>query len=124
MVKGPKGSKAGGAAEAPLCAQRRAEELKGGLMAAAAPRRKRRGSTELCSLFQRQGPWERHGAVSGEGQMGVRDRVSIRGRWAWNGLPRAVVIDPSLMEVKQHLETLANLVFDFWVVLCGARHCS
>jgi len=31
-------------------AQRRAEELRGGLMAAAAPHRERRGSAELCSV--------------------------------------------------------------------------
>ena len=42
-----------------------------------------------------QGLWERHGAVSGEGQLGVRDRVCTRGRWAWNGLPRAVGTAPS-----------------------------
>jgi len=38
------------AAEVPVFAQRRAEELRGGLMAAAAPHRERRGSAELCSL--------------------------------------------------------------------------
>ena len=43
----------------------RAEELRGGLMAAAAPHRERRGSAELCSVWQRQGPRERHGDVRG-----------------------------------------------------------
>ena len=38
------------AAEVPGFAQRRAEELRGGLMAAAAPHRERRGSAELCSV--------------------------------------------------------------------------
>jgi len=33
-----------------LAAQRRAEELRGGLMAAAAPHREQRGSAELCSV--------------------------------------------------------------------------
>ena len=28
--------------------------------------------------------------LSGEGQLGVRDRGCTTGRWAWNGLPRAV----------------------------------
>ena len=37
-----------------------------------------------------KGPRERHGAVSGEAQLGVRDRVCTRGRWAWKGQPRAV----------------------------------
>jgi len=32
--------------------------------------------------------------VSGEGQLGVRDRVWARGGWAWNGLPRAVGTAP------------------------------
>ena len=31
-------------------------------------------SAELCSVRQRQGPREQHGAVSGEGQLGVRER--------------------------------------------------
>ena len=39
-----------GVAEARVFAQRRAEELRGGLMAAAAPHRERRGSAELCSV--------------------------------------------------------------------------
>ena len=34
-------------------------------MAAAAPHREWRGSAELCSLLQQQGPRERHGAVRG-----------------------------------------------------------
>jgi len=36
--------------EAPRFAQPRAEELRGGLMAAVAPHRERRGSAELCSV--------------------------------------------------------------------------
>ena len=34
-------------------------------MVAAAPHREQRGSAELCSVCQRQGPRERHGAVRG-----------------------------------------------------------
>jgi len=37
-------------AEVPGFVQPRAEELRGGLIATAAPHRERRGSTELCSL--------------------------------------------------------------------------
>ena len=37
-------------AEAAEFVQPRAEELRGGLMAAAAPHREQRGSAELCSL--------------------------------------------------------------------------
>jgi len=33
--------------------------------------------------------------LSGEGQLGVRERGCTRGRWAWNGLPRAVGTAPS-----------------------------
>ena len=36
--------------EVPWFVQPRAEELRGGLRAAAAPRRERRGSAELCSV--------------------------------------------------------------------------
>ena len=59
-----------------------------GLMAAEVPPREQRGSAELWYLQQRQGPRERHGAVSGDGQPGVRDRVCTRERWAWNSLTR------------------------------------
>ena len=38
-------------------------------MAAAAPHTEQRGSAELCSLWQRQGQMERHGAASWEGQV-------------------------------------------------------
>jgi len=33
--------------------------------------------------------------LSGEGQLGVRDRVCTRGQWAWNRRPRAVGTAPS-----------------------------
>ena len=49
IVKGLKG-KTLGAAEDPEFVQPGAEELRGGLMAAAAPHRERRGSAELCSV--------------------------------------------------------------------------
>jgi len=39
-----------GTSEISCFLQPRAEELRGGLMAAAAPHRERRGSAELCSL--------------------------------------------------------------------------
>jgi len=75
-------------------AQRRAEELRGGLMAAAALCERSRGAALSSALCDQQGSRERHGAVSGEGQRGVRDRGCTRGQWAWNGLPRAVVTAP------------------------------
>ena len=55
------------------------EELRGGLMAAAAPHRARGNGM----------------VVSGEGQLGVRERGCTRGQWAWNRLPRAVGTAPS-----------------------------
>lgn len=58
--------------------QPRAEELRGGLMAAAAPYGEWRDSTELCSL------------VKGEGPVGIRERFCTKGWWAWNRLPKAV----------------------------------
>ena len=44
-----------------------------------------------------------HGAVSGEEQVGVRERVCTREWWAWNRLPRAVVMTASLLAFKKHL---------------------
>jgi len=48
--EGSRGEGTRGAAEVPWCAAPRAEELREGLMAAAAPHRERRGSAELCSV--------------------------------------------------------------------------
>ena len=45
---------------------------------------------------------EQHGAVSGERQVGVRERLCPRGRWAWNRLPRAVGLE--LLEFEEHLD--------------------
>jgi len=88
----------------PRCAQRRAEELRGGLMAAAAPHREGRGSAELCSVWQRQGPRERLGAVSGEGQLGVADRGCTRGQWAW----------PWGLEFKESLGS--TVIYTIWTL--------
>ena len=42
--------------------------------------------------------------MSGEGQLGVRDRGCTRGQWAWNGPPRAVAW-PQGLEFKECLDT-------------------
>jgi len=42
--------------------------------------------------------------LSGEGQLGVRDRGCTTGRWAWNGPPRAVGTALSLPEFKKPLD--------------------
>jgi len=82
-----------GVTEVPWFVQPRAEELRGGLTATAAPHRERRGSIELCSLVTETGPegtaWSY--VVSGEGQGGVNKKVFTRGQWAWNRILRAVV---------------------------------
>ena len=85
-------------------------------MAAAAPHREQR---ELCSVRQQQGPRERHGAVSGQGQLGVRERVCTRGQWAWNGLPRAVGTAPSCRSSGNIWTPLSATRFGFgWSVWC------
>ena len=33
--------------------------------------------------------------LTGEGQLGVKERDCTTGQWAWNGLPRAVGTAPS-----------------------------
>ena len=68
--------------------------LRGGPMAAAAPHRERRTalSSTLCDSDRARGNGVE---LSGEGQLGVRDRGCTRGRWAWNGLHRAVGTAPS-----------------------------
>jgi len=50
--------------------------------------------------------------VSGEGQLGVRERVCTRG-WAWNGLPRAVGMAPSCWSSRSVWTTLSDTGFDF-----------
>mgnify|MGYP001858632796 CR=1 FL=1 len=95
----------------PWFAQPRAEELMGGLTEAAAPHMEQRGSAELCSVCQRQGlrePREEYGAVSGEGQLGVRDRVCTRGQWAWNTLPMAVFIGADVAKVQEASEQCSH----------------
>jgi len=96
-----------------------AEELRGGLMAAAAPHRER--SAELCSLWQRQGPRERHGAVPREGQWGLGTGsapegggygTACPGQWA---RPRAAGVQGASGQRSQMLGS------DFWVAPCWAR---
>ena len=42
--------------------------------------------------------------MSGEGQLGIRERGCTRGRWAWNGMHRAAGTAP-VLEFKEHLDT-------------------
>lgn len=52
-----------------------------------------------------------------EGQLGVRGRVCARGRWAPNGVRRAVGTAP-VLEFEECLHTVLRR--SVWVVLCGA----
>ena len=74
-------------------------------MAAAAPHRERRGRAELCSVWQRQGPKERHGAASGQGQLGVRERVCLM------PTPFQPVCSAPLSLVKRHYKSRWALQF-------------
>ena len=69
--------------------QLRVEELSRGLMADAAPHRERKAVLSSAPCDSDRARWNGM-ELSGEGQLGVRDRVCTRGRWPWNGLPRAV----------------------------------
>ena len=51
--------------------------------------------------------------MSGEGQLGVRDRGCTRGRWAWNGLPRAVGT-ARVPEFRERLGSALRHVAWFW----------
>ena len=84
----------------PGFAQLRAEELRGGLMAATAPHREWRAalSSALCDSNRPEGTaWS---CIRG----GLRERLCPGGWWAWNRLPRAVGTAPDL-EVKGCLDT-------------------
>ena len=121
-IMGSRGQDIWGAAEVPGCAQPRAETLRGGVMVAAAPHREQRGSTELCSMWQRQGPRERHGGVSGEGQLGIRKSLftsqwlglgtSFLGQWSWPQTARVQGLSGEWSQSKG---------LEFGIILCGAR---
>ena len=53
-----------------------------------------------------------------EGQLGVRGRVCARGRWAPNGVRRAVGTAP-VLEFEECLHTVLRR--SVWVVLCQGR---
>jgi len=70
---------------------------------------------------QQQGPREWHGAVSGEGEVGVRGRFCIRGWWAWNRLPRAAGTALNCPRSRSIWTAVSDILSDFWVILCGSR---
>ena len=102
----------------PLISQSRAEELRGGLMAAAAPHREQRGSAELCSLWQRQGPRERHGAASGEGQLGWGKGSAPEDSGHGTACPGQWTQHQAWRRSGSIWTTLSDTRFEFWEVLC------
>ena len=71
------------------------------------------GSAELCDRAQGNAM-----ELSGEGQLGVRERICNRGRWAWNGLPGAVGM--ALSAGVQGAFALPSLIF----LLYTENHCG
>ena len=97
-----------------------AEQLRGGLMAAAAPHRERRGSAELCCVTATGPEGMAWSCVRGGAGKGGRQRVCTRGQQAQNRLPRPVSMAPSYWSSRSIWTTLPELWFDLRVVLCGA----
>jgi len=76
-----------GAAEAPVCAQLRAEKLRGGLMAAAAPHRELKGQRWALLSVTATGP-ERTAWSCARGEWGVRKRFfTVRRLGTGTGCP-------------------------------------
>ena len=71
--------------------------------------------------WQWQVPMKRHGAASGEGQVGFRKRFFTTGWWAWNRLPRELDMAPSWWSSRSVWTTPTEMWFGFWVALCGPR---
>ena len=59
--------------------------------------------------------------LSGEGQLGVRERGCTTGRWAWNGMHRAVGTAPSagVQGVSGHCSQTQGLNFECSLVQPG-----
>jgi len=116
--KGSGGQGVWGVAEAPRYAQCSAEELKGGLMAAAAPHREWSGSAELCFVWQRQtrgngmelrqgrGCW---GVETGSAPEGSGHLAGCSGQWSWQQSCSGTI-----------WPMLSDSGFEFWMSLCGA----
>ena len=88
-------------------------------MAATAPHREWRAvlSSALCDSDRARGNGME---LSWEGQLGVRERGCTRGRWAWNGLHRAVgtAQNAGVQGVYGYHSQSLGLIFG--VLLCGA----
>jgi len=58
--------------------------------------------------------------LSGEGQLGVRDKLCTRGWWAWNRLPRAVgTAFAGVQEVSGQLFETYYMIFECYYLKPG-----
>ena len=72
-----------------------------------------RGAASSSALCDRDRARGNGMDLSGEGHLGVRDRVYTRGQWAWNGLPRAVGTAPSCQSSRSVWTLLSDLRLNF-----------
>ena len=93
-----------GAAEALGFAQHRAMELRGGLMAASSSSQGVEGSAKVCFLGTVTGHKGTARSCVRGGQVGLRERLCPRVRWAWHRLPRAVGTAP-MPELRERWDT-------------------
>ena len=91
--------------------------LKSGSVAAAAPHKERKGSTELCSLVVATGPEET--AWSCIRALG-KESLPV-GDWALEQSPQCSGLGPKPAGVQEVFEEHSEIQFEFWVVLCGVR---
>ena len=79
----------------------------------------------VCSAQSRGAEGRPHGGCSSsqgvEGQLGVRDRVCTTGRWAWNGMPRAVGTALSYQSARSVWTVLSDIGIGLWLSL-GAKN--
>lgn len=92
------------------------EDLRGGLMVAAVFTGSRGLVLSSAICWQQQGLMEQHGAVSGEGPIGVRDRFCTKVWWALGHAPQGSGHSPKLPEFKKCLDnTLTKIAW----ILCS-----
>jgi len=72
--------------------------------------------------WQQQNPRKQCGSVLGKDQVEIRKTFCTRGWQAWNRLPTAVVVAPSCWSSRSDWTMLADVGFEFWVVLRRARY--
>ena len=89
--------------------------LRGGLMAAMAPHREQRGSTELCSLMTAAGPAGRAWRCVRGGSSWVLGKGSSPIGWlGMEQTHQGSDHSPTLLEFKEHLDT--TLRYKVWIL--------